>query len=426
MTSQNSQISNISINSINSINSQNLQISQNSQISINSNVLENSQISQNSQNSQKYPYRKYSIVQIMNNKTSSENENYLKFLYSIRQRLIEEDEKFIVFLNSYKDTMTKDEILKYDRYAILNGIKENTDFLVDNLYLYNFLGKGARGNVYHVKSFFNPNFNMIIKTNSDIDSGFLESQILQVLEKNFEKLNLKIPFPFPNYFTSFYDEKNDIYNIMMKYINGFSDMGKLEETLSEEKTDEELLFIGKIISNLVNTLNILHNLGVVHLDIKPYNILYDSNGNVKFIDFENSEYSRRVFESKNSVNIEDIQKGSYFENINVGTSCFTAPDFYDRIINDEVVSFYECVKADYWSLGMTIICILTKKDIFDILLFENDDTFSFQKFMEHENQFNMKIHSLLPLFDRINTLSNINFNILDLINIDKNHRRLSI
>ena len=83
--------------------------------------------------------------------------------------------------------------------------------------------------------------------------------------------------------------------------------------------------------NIINALHIIHKNNIIHLDIKPENILVKENGNIAIIDFGVSQ------------SIDDYNK----YRIPVGTPRYIAPEIVNRnIIRDG--------KSDIYSLGVTL------------------------------------------------------------------------
>ncbi|GJQ75197.1 hypothetical protein Trydic_g9799 [Trypoxylus dichotomus] len=91
------------------------------------------------------------------------------------------------------------------------------------------------------------------------------------------------------------------------------------------------------IAELVLGLNDLHNMGYVHRDIKPDNILLDRCGHVKLADFG----------SASSLNA----KGEISHIIPIGTPEYIAPEVLQSLDNKKQNVQYG-VASDYWSLGI--------------------------------------------------------------------------
>ena len=101
------------------------------------------------------------------------------------------------------------------------------------------------------------------------------------------------------------------------------------------KMGEHLVFI--FVKQILEGLAYLHNQGIIHRDIKGANLLLTKNGVVKLADFGYS-----ILNDKNKVNSI------------VGTACFMAPEVIEQKGNISP-------KCDIWSLGSTIIQLLTTR-----------------------------------------------------------------
>ena len=119
-------------------------------------------------------------------------------------------------------------------------------------------------------------------------------------------------------------------NIILEYVEG----GSLHYILKQSgKMGEHLVFI--FVKQILEGLVYLHNQGIIHRDIKGANLLLTKNGIIKLADFGYS-----ILNDKNKANSI------------VGTSCWMAPEVIEQKGNISP-------KCDIWSLGSTIIQLLT-------------------------------------------------------------------
>jgi serine/threonine protein kinase len=136
----------------------------------------------------------------------------------------------------------------------------------------NILGKGAFGEV--VSGNFNGKTIAIKKIsirNPEIDEIKNEAKILRYLKSNCQE-----------YFTCFVNFHKDAqyYYIVMEFIGNYKGLDKYQH-------DEiNFILLRNICRNLLLGLQSLHNLRVIHNDIKPDNIMYNSaTQQIKYIDF---------------------------------------------------------------------------------------------------------------------------------------------
>jgi serine/threonine protein kinase len=81
--------------------------------------------------------------------------------------------------------------------------------------------------------------------------------------------------------------------------------GNLYDVLQNTQITDKKLF--KMIEDICHGMNYLHNKGVLHLDLKPMNLLVDDNLTVKVCDFGLSKFSKELentFKGKNKKNLK--------------------------------------------------------------------------------------------------------------------------
>ncbi|KXG23977.1 putative receptor-like protein kinase At4g00960 [Sorghum bicolor] len=113
--------------------------------------------------------------------------------------------------------------------------------------------------------------------------------------------------------------------------------GGLDKHLSDESSGLEWNTRYKIIRGICSGLKYLHGRNIIHLDLKPQNILMDTTMVPKFADFG---LSRFLSEQKSKTVSSNCR----------GTTGYMAPEYIDRGIISK--------KADIFSLGVIIIEIL--------------------------------------------------------------------
>lgn len=135
-----------------------------------------------------------------------------------------------------------------------------------------------------------------------------------------------------------FEENNTAY-IAMEYISGLSlkEMMEREGTLIEDK-------VLKYTHQIGDALQFVHDNNIIHLDVKPSNILIDRRDNARLIDFGVSKRYDMAEEHETSTTMLTLSKG------------FASIEQYD---NEGTLSFSPY--PDIYSLGATMYNLLTGK-----------------------------------------------------------------
>lgn len=112
-----------------------------------------------------------------------------------------------------------------------------------------------------------------------------------------------------------------------------------------------------IICRTLYQLAILHDNHIIHCDLKPDNILIDTNGNVSIIDFTHSTIAGQFQNEFKSGNIDGTKPWINAHKTTECTRMFTSPESYDE---KATVSY----SHDIWSLGCTFYEVITGGNLF--------------------------------------------------------------
>lgn len=197
------------------------------------------------------------------------------------------------------------------------------------------LGGGGMGTVYQARDLNFPDVRKLVAIKEMLNPSTdpaLHSSTLKTFQREANILATLNHPAIPKIF-DFFDQNDRVY-LVMEYING----SDLETLLAKTKE----LPIEKIIDwsiTLCDVINYLHTQPkpIVFRDLKPSNIMVDSFGNVRLIDFGIA----KIFDS-------GVKKHTM-----IGTEGYCAPEQYKGDVT---------TLSDIYSLGATLHHILTRKD----------------------------------------------------------------
>jgi serine/threonine protein kinase len=217
---------------------------------------------------------------------------------------------------------TKEESKSFINDSVLSASKKDAISL-DNFQIEKVLGKGAFGKVFLV-------------TKKDTAQVFAMKALRKdMIEKRNQRMHTKterqilgdVTSPFIVQLRFAFQTKDKLY-MVMDFINGGELFFHLRK--SGRFTEERTRFYA---AEILLALDYLHNLGVIYRDLKPENVLLDSEGHIKLTDFG---LSKQFFGT------EQNQKAFSF----CGTPEYLAPEILKGTGHDKAV--------DHWSLGALI------------------------------------------------------------------------
>jgi len=141
------------------------------------------------------------------------------------------------------------------------------------------------------------------------------------------------------------DRDGDLHFLVMEFVDG----ANLQAIVSKHGPMDPAR-VANYIRQAADGLQHAHEIGLVHRDIKPGNILLDRQGTIKILDMGLACFSRTG--GGNTSIVEDDARRI------VGTDDYLAPE---QIVNSDDVD----VRADIYSLGATAYFLLTGKPPFD-------------------------------------------------------------
>ena len=233
-------------------------------------------------------------------------------------------------------------INNFNEYIKRKMLIEDDEMDLKDLYYISYLGRGNFGNVCLVHN------NLCFYAIKAINKKATENQVKGVKNLiNEKKCMISIDHPFIVSFVKTLKYKDWVF-IVEEYVAGKNFGEYLDERKNNYKNINELLFYS---ANIFLMLKYLHSKLICHRDLKPRNIMIDTDGYLKLLDFG---CSRKI--------------KTYSKTI-IGTPHFLSP---------EVLKGNEYIfTCDYWSLG--VCCYLI---YFGILPFGQKCTNTMQLYQE--------------------------------------------
>ena len=134
----------------------------------------------------------------------------------------------------------------------------------------------------------------------------------------------------------------------LSYLIHYCEDKMVEATITDGRVKK------KLISGVVNGMYQLHEVGVVHGDLKPANVLVDSSYIAKITDFGLSTLRGKT---SSSVVSSTMQKEDDGENVAAGTGAYMAPELLDSTSPPDF-------KADVYSFGILLNEVIQEEEPF--------------------------------------------------------------
>ena len=261
--------------------------------------------------SKQYIERKYNLK----SKQNLEMQNFLSQLnlYNVKQSQINniKNEIFQNQKNKYRKSREKQSIFEYESLSII--------------------GRGAFGEVHVCREKKTGNIYAIKKIRKNVLEE--KNQIIHIRNEQYFMSNVKSEW-IVDLKASFQD--GDFLYLVMEFCPG----GDLMNLLIEKDilTEKEAKFY---LAELILAIESIHKLDCIHRDIKPDNILIDTDGHIKLSDFGLSKISEKIFEKNENKNNISMHNKNYSC---VGTAFYVAPEVLKK-------SGYG-PEIDWWSAGV--------------------------------------------------------------------------
>ena len=221
--------------------------------------------------------------------------------------------------------------------AVKNSELKRGDILDGKFYVIKKLGQGGIGAVYKVIDDADVEYAIKVVLPEYIDDATALKELRTELAKaqSFTHQNLL------NY--KFFANTGQIKYIVMELIDGEN----LEEYRLRKGGKITEADARPIIDQILNGLDYFHNKGLVHLDLKPQNIMVSKSGEVKITDYGIAKSIKEQIEA-------NTQDGEML----AGTLCFMAPEQLNGTLCDR--------RTDIYALGLIVYQLLTGELPFEL------------------------------------------------------------
>ncbi len=218
------------------------------------------------------------------------------------------------------------------------------------------LGQGAQGSVYLVTRKLDEKKAAlkVIKIHMQLGKNGLKTAINKALLE-VELLKLVSNEPNCNIYISCYhyhmvDWKNGIIYLEMEYIDGPDFMEYIKPLYKLNDADTLIKVVYMVIKAITTALKHIHNHGILHLDIKPENIIVEKGTNIpKLVDFG---IACKTKSENNNLCTVPLNK-------EIGECCVGGGGTYAYLAPERIIYKVRYPQSDIWSLGATMYRIIT-------------------------------------------------------------------
>ena len=199
---------------------------------------------------------------------------------------------------------------------------------------------GGSGNVYKGHLFNKQNIPVILKFLMHNVTNSEKNELKNEFEKKHNEILIHNKLRHKNISEVYgYYKINEGSCIVMEYFK-YGDIENFKKKITQKKILTES-FLNYLSINILNALDYIHKNKIIHLDIKPQNILINEYLLIKLTDFSVS------YNYKNTKNENDL-----IQLPSVGTSFYMSPEILDETKN--CIKVKDASKIDLYSLGVTL------------------------------------------------------------------------
>ena len=219
---------------------------------------------------------------------------------------------------------------KSDMLQILEN-KNNSSFN-EKFELLNYINSGSFGAVYEGVYKKNPKKHVCFK--------FLQNKLHENHDKvkDIKDINIQKKLKNKNIIEYYeYIDFNNISCIIMEFAK-YGDLDNFKKIVNKKRHFSETL-LAFIAVQILKGLHFIHESGIIHMDIKPQNILIDEKLNIKITDFSVSLSYKNANKNNNKIMLPLS-----------GTCLYMSPE----VLSHKCIGYEECNKVDIFSFGVVL------------------------------------------------------------------------
>ena len=206
---------------------------------------------------------------------------------------------------------------------------QKNEYFLENFELLNYINSGSTGVVY--EGFYRKN------RDKHVCFKFLLNQIFYKNTKKIKEIKIHKKLKYKNIIDYYeYINLNNIGCIIMEFAK-FGDLEHFKKILNKRRYFSETL-LAFITKQILNGLYYLDESKIIHMDIKPQNILIDEKLNIKITDFSVS-FSYEKYNNDKKIDLP----------LN-GTNLYMSPE----VLSQSTIDYEDCNKIDIYSLGVIL------------------------------------------------------------------------
>ena len=217
--------------------------------------------------------------------------------------------------------------IKSNMLALIQNQKN--PYFTENFELLNYINSGSTGVVY--EGFYRKN------KDKHVCFKFLLNKIFAKNTQNIKDIKIHKKLKYKNIIDYYeYIDLNNMGCIIMEFAK-FGDLENFQKILNKKRYFSETL-LAFITNQILNGLYYLHESKIIHMDIKPQNILIDEKLNIKITDFSVS-FSYNNYNQNNKISLP----------LN-GTNLYMSPE----VLSQSSIDYEDCNKIDIYSVGVVL------------------------------------------------------------------------